>query len=46
MIMSRRIRWVGHMARMRQKTDTYRILVGEPEGNNYENLDVGGRLLK
>jgi hypothetical protein len=31
MIMSRRMRWAGHVARMGEKRNTYRILVGEPE---------------
>jgi hypothetical protein len=32
MIKSTRIRWVGHVARMRAKRNACRILVGEPEG--------------
>jgi hypothetical protein len=32
MIMSRRMRWAGHVARMREKQNSYRILVGNPEG--------------
>jgi hypothetical protein len=31
-IKSRRMRWVGHVARMGEKRNTYRILVGKPEG--------------
>jgi hypothetical protein len=31
-IKSRRIRWVGHVARMGEKRGAYRILVGRPEG--------------
>jgi hypothetical protein len=31
-IKSRRMRWVGHVARMGEKTGAYRILVGRPEG--------------
>jgi hypothetical protein len=31
-IMSRRIRWAGHVARMREKRNAYRLLVGKPEG--------------
>jgi hypothetical protein len=31
MIKSRRMRWAGHVARMGEK-NTYRILVGNPEG--------------
>jgi hypothetical protein len=31
-IRSRRIRWAGHVARMGEKRNAYRILVGKPEG--------------
>jgi hypothetical protein len=31
-IKSRRIRWVGHVARMGEKRNVYRLLVGKPEG--------------
>jgi hypothetical protein len=29
---SRKIRWAGHVARIREKKNTYRILVGKSEG--------------
>jgi hypothetical protein len=29
---SRRIRWAGHIARMGEKRNAYRLLVGKPEG--------------
>jgi hypothetical protein len=32
-IKSRRLRWAGHMARVGEKRNAYRILVGKPEGN-------------
>jgi hypothetical protein len=32
MIKSRRMRWVGHVARMREKRNAYRLLVEKPEG--------------
>jgi hypothetical protein len=32
MIKSRRMRWAGHVPRMGEKRNVYRILVGEPEG--------------
>jgi hypothetical protein len=32
MAKSRRMRWVGHVARMREKRNEYIILVGKPEG--------------
>jgi hypothetical protein len=31
-IESRRMRWAGHVAQMREKRNSYRILVGKPEG--------------
>jgi hypothetical protein len=32
MIKSRRIKWAGHVTRMGEKRNTYRILVGKPKG--------------
>jgi hypothetical protein len=32
MIKSRRMRWAGHVSRMGEKRNAYRILVGKPEG--------------
>jgi hypothetical protein len=32
MIKPRRMRWAGHVARMGEKRNAYRILVGKPEG--------------
>ena len=29
---SRRLRWAGHVARMQQSRNAYRVLVGKPEG--------------
>jgi hypothetical protein len=31
MVKSRRMRWIGLVARMGEKTNEYRILVGKPE---------------
>jgi hypothetical protein len=31
-IKSRRMRWAGHVARMRHRRDVYMVLVGKPEG--------------
>ena len=31
-IKSRRMRWVGHVARMGEEREVYRVLVGKPEG--------------
>jgi hypothetical protein len=33
MIKSRRMRWTGHVARMGEKRNAYRIFVGKPEGS-------------
>jgi hypothetical protein len=33
MIKSRRMKWVEHVARRREKRNAYRLLVGKPEGN-------------
>jgi hypothetical protein len=32
MIKSRRMRWTGHVARLGEKRNAYRMLVGNPEG--------------
>jgi hypothetical protein len=32
MIKSRRMRWAGHVARIEEKRNAYRLLVGKPEG--------------
>jgi hypothetical protein len=32
MIKSKRMRWAGHVARMGETKNAYRILVGKPEG--------------
>jgi hypothetical protein len=32
MIKSRRMRWAGHIARMLEKRNAYRLLVRKPEG--------------
>jgi hypothetical protein len=32
MMTSRRMRWTGHVARLGEKTNGYRVLVGKPEG--------------
>jgi hypothetical protein len=31
-IKSRRMRWAGHVARMGERRNVYRVLVGKPEG--------------
>jgi hypothetical protein len=43
----RRTRWVGHVARLGDMRNLYKIFVGKPEGKNHlEDLDVGGRVLE
>jgi hypothetical protein len=32
---ARRMRWVGHVARMGEKTNAYRLLVGKPERKSH-----------
>jgi hypothetical protein len=44
-IKSRRMRWVGHVARMGEGRKIYRGLVGELEGKNHlEDQGVDGRM--
>jgi hypothetical protein len=44
MIKSRRMRWAGHVARIGDKRNAYKILEGKPEGkNHWEDQDVGGK---
>jgi hypothetical protein len=31
-IKSKRVRWTGHVARMGEKRNVYRLMVGKPEG--------------
>ena len=43
---SRRPRWAGHVARMEQSRNTYRVLVGKPEGKSLQgDRDVDGRII-
>jgi hypothetical protein len=42
-VMKTRIRLAGNLARMGEKRNVYRLLVGKPEGNSqWEDQDVGG----
>ena len=42
----RRIRWAGHVERMGESKDVYRVLVGKPEGkDNLEFPGVDGRII-
>jgi hypothetical protein len=40
-IKSRRMKWAGHVARMEEKRNVYRLLVGKPEGRRTTTW-VGG----
>jgi hypothetical protein len=45
-IKSRKIRWAGHVARMGEGRDVYRVLVGKPEGkSNLGDPGVNGRII-
>jgi hypothetical protein len=45
-IKSRRMRWVGHVARMREGSGVYRVLVGRPEGKRpLGRPKLGGRII-
>jgi hypothetical protein len=43
-IKSRRMRQAGHMARMGEERNVYKVLIGKPEGKNHlEDQSVDGR---
>jgi hypothetical protein len=43
---SRRMRYVGHVARTGERSVANRVLVGKPEGKNIlEDLGVDGRII-
>jgi hypothetical protein len=42
----RRMRWAGHVARMRKERCVYRLLVGKPnEKNHLEDPGIDGRII-
>jgi hypothetical protein len=44
-IKSRRMRWAGHVARMGEGRNLYRVFVGKPEGENHlKDQGVDGRM--
>jgi hypothetical protein len=44
-IISRRMRWAGHVARMGEKRKVYRVLVEKPEERDHsDDLSVEGRM--
>jgi hypothetical protein len=45
-IKPKRLRWVGHLARMRAMRDAYKILVKKPERRKqFEDPKVDGRII-
>jgi hypothetical protein len=52
LIKSRRVRWAGHVTRIGEKRNMYRLLMGKPEGKGPPGrprcrwVDILGRLLK
>jgi hypothetical protein len=45
-IKSRKMRWDGHVARIGENRNAYRLLVGKPDGKNHkEGQDVGGWII-
>jgi hypothetical protein len=46
MIKPRRMRWLGHVTRMGEKRNAYRVLVGKTEVKKpHEDTDVDGRII-
>jgi hypothetical protein len=47
MTKSRRMRWAEHVARMGEKKNAYRVLVGKPEvkRDHWEEQDIGGWII-
>jgi hypothetical protein len=46
MIKSIRMKWVGHVARVRESRDAYRVLVGKlSERDHLEDLSLDGRIV-
>jgi hypothetical protein len=45
-IKSRKMRWVGHVARTGDRRNAYRVLVGRPAGRKHlEDLGVDGSIM-
>ena len=43
---SRRLRWAGHVARMEQSRNAYRVLVGKSEGKDtFREAEIDGRII-
>jgi hypothetical protein len=44
-VKSRRMRWAGHVVRMREERKVYKVLVGKPKGKNHlEDQGIGGKM--
>jgi hypothetical protein len=43
-VKSRRMRWAGHVARMGEKRNVYRVLMWKPEENRLEDQGVGEKM--
>jgi hypothetical protein len=44
-IKSRRMGWAGLVARMEDRRDAYRVLVGRPEGDHLEDTRIDGKII-
>jgi hypothetical protein len=46
MVKSRRMRWVGHVAQMGDRSGAYRVLVGDLRDRDHlEDLGIDGRII-
>jgi hypothetical protein len=45
MIKSKIMRWAGHIALIGKKGSSYKGLVGKLEGDHWEDLGIGGRII-
>jgi hypothetical protein len=45
MIKSRKVRWAGHITRLRDKRNTDSVLMAKPEGDQEEYIDVSRRII-
>jgi hypothetical protein len=43
-IKSRRMRWAGHVARMREERKLYKVLVGKPERDHLKDQGLDARM--
>jgi hypothetical protein len=45
-VIKSRMRWAGHVARMGERSGSYRVLVGKTEGKNHlEDPGIDGRII-